>query len=115
MSDRVQRLVQLQDLELMIDEVQDPDQKQKEEELGFSVENFAQLEKARDRLLKQIPKEDLRVYRRIRKRHGRAVVPVHNGICLGCFQTLPTRIQRGASEGGPLPACENCGRILYWF
>ncbi len=115
MSDRVQRLAQLQDLELMIREVQDPDRKQQEEELGFSVEGLAQLEKARDRLLKRIPKEDLRVYKRVRRRYERAVVPVLNRICLGCFQALPTSVTPALSDDDPLPTCENCGRILYWL
>jgi len=114
-SDRVQRLAQLQDLELMLEAAEGPDRQQKEEDLGFSVEGVAQLQKAHDRLLKQIPKQDYRTYQRVRRRYGRAVVPVHNRICLGCFQTLPTFLTRSVSEDGPLPSCENCGRILYWF
>ncbi|MCK4412455.1 MAG: hypothetical protein KAY32_02805 [Candidatus Eisenbacteria sp.] len=115
MSDRVQRLAQLQDLELMIREVEDPASKMKEEALGFSVEGLAQLQNARSRLLKQIPKQDLRAYQRIRRKYDRAVVPVMNRICLGCFQALPTSVTRNVSEAGPLPICENCGRILYWL
>jgi len=114
-SERVLRLAYLQDLELMIAEAEDPDGKRREEALGFSVENLAQLQRARERLLKQIPKEDQRAYMRIRGRHERAVVPVSSRICLGCFQALPTRMHGGGDEGGPLPTCENCGRILYWF
>ncbi len=115
MSERVQRLAQLQDLELMIREVEDPDSKEREEALGFSVNGLAQLRKAHDRLLKIISKQDLRVYQRVRRRYDRAVVPVMNRICLGCFQELPTSRTPEVADGDPLPTCESCGRILYWL
>jgi len=114
-SDRVQRLAQVQDLELMIREVEDPAGKEKEEALGFSVAGLAQLHNALARLEKQIPRSDLQIYRRVRRKYERAVVPVMNRICLGCFQALPTSSKRALSETGALPTCENCGRILYWL
>jgi len=114
-SDRVQRLAQLQDLELMIRETEDPASKEKEEALGFSVDGLAQLQNARNRLVKQIPTQDLRVYQRVRRKYERAVVPVTNRICLGCFQALPTSSKAALSDTGALPTCENCGRILYWL
>ncbi len=115
MSERVQKLAQLQDLDLMIREAEDPASKKKEEALGFSVDGLAQLQKAHDRLLKGISKQDLRVYQRICRRYDRAVVPVMNRICLGCFQELPTSSTPVLAEAGPLPTCESCGRILYWL
>ncbi len=115
MSERVQKLAQLQDLELMIREVEDPASKEQEEALGFTVAGLEQLEKARDRLIKQIPKKDLRIYQRVRRRYDRAVVPVANRICLGCFQELPTARTAAIAEGDSLPICESCGRLLYWL
>ena len=115
MSDRVQRLAQLQDLELMIREGEDPASKKKEEALGFSVEGLQQLQTARGRLVKQIPTSDFRLYQRVRRKYERAVVPVINRICLGCFQALPTSSKPTVSETSALPTCENCGRILYWL
>ena len=114
MSDRAQRLALLQDLELMMQEAEDPARKEKEEAMGFPLEGMAKLEKERQKLLKHIPVADLRTYERIRGKFPRAVVRVAGRICLGCFQTLPTSATRGVSEDGPLPLCENCGRILYW-
>lgn len=115
MSDRVQRLAQLQDLELMIREVEDPKSKEKEEALGFSVEGLQQLQNARNRLVKQIPTSDFRLYQRVRRKYERAVVPVMNRICLGCFQALPTSSTSTVADASALPTCENCGRILYWL
>lgn len=115
MSDRVHNLVALQDLELMIREAQDPSSKEKEEALGFMVDGLVELEKARVAVLKKIPARDLRTYERIRGKFERVIVPVRSRICLGCFQALPTKATRAVSEDGPLPTCENCGRILYWL
>jgi predicted nucleic acid-binding Zn-ribbon protein len=114
-SDRVQKLVALQDLELMIREAQDPAHKENEEALGFSMEGLEKLETERERLIKQIPKRDLRLFQRVRRRFDRAVVPVVSRICLGCFQELPTSRTRVLSEDEELPTCENCGRVLYWL
>jgi predicted nucleic acid-binding Zn-ribbon protein len=111
----VQKLAALQDLELMIREAQDPTSKQSEEALGFQMEGLQKLEKERDRLVKQIPKPDLRIYQRIRRRYERAVVPVVSRICLGCFQELPTSRTRMIGTDEALPLCENCGRVLYWL
>ncbi len=99
----------------MIREVQDPASKEQEEALGFSVGGLEQLEKAREKLIKQIPGQDLRVYWRIRRRYERAVVPILNRICLGCFQELPTSRTRAFTDSDPLPTCESCGRVLYWL
>lgn len=115
MSDRVQNLAALQDLELMIREVEDPASKEKEEALGFSMDGLARLTKEREKLLKRIPKRDLRIYQRIRRKYEWAVVRVVSRVCLGCFQALPTKAKRTLGEKDPLPACENCGRILYWL
>ena len=115
MGNRVQVLAHLQDLELMIHEAQDPASKEQEEALGFSVKGLEELEKARDDLVNQIPKQDLRLFRRIRRRYERAVVPVRNRICLGCFQELPTSRTRTVQDNAALPTCESCGRVLYWL
>jgi len=114
-SDRVHDLVALQDLELMIRDAQDPASKEKEEALGFAVHGLEELQKARETVVKKIPPRDLRLYERIRGKYQRVVVPVRSRICLGCFQALPTMATRAVSENGPLPTCENCGRILYWL
>ncbi|MFC1572752.1 C4-type zinc ribbon domain-containing protein [Candidatus Eisenbacteria bacterium] len=115
MSDRVLKLAALQDLELMIREAEDPASKENEEALGFPMQGLEKLEKDRDRLVGQIPKKDLRIFQRIRRRYERVVVPVVSRICLGCFQELPTSRTRSLEEDAALPTCESCGRILYWL
>ena len=57
-SDRIIKLVQLQDLELMIHEAQDPARKENEEALGFTVANIEKLEAGLEELRGQIEKAD---------------------------------------------------------
>lgn len=42
---------------------------------------------------------------------GRMVVPVIDGICYGCFVSIPT--SRAADGGHILETCESCGRFIY--
>lgn len=113
-SDRIIKLVQLQDLELMIREAQDPARKGNEEALGFMMGNIGKLEAELQDLRGQIDKQDLRAYDRIHRRYNRVIVPAIGRICTGCFQELPTSVKHALAEGAPLPTCESCGRILYW-
>jgi predicted nucleic acid-binding Zn-ribbon protein len=42
---------------------------------------------------------------------GRMVVPVIEGICYGCFVSIPTA--RTGDENQALQTCESCGRFIY--
>ena len=42
---------------------------------------------------------------------GRMVVPVIEGVCYGCFVSIPT--SRTGEENQALRTCESCGRFIY--
>ena len=114
MNEQLQLLVQLQDIDNMIKEFTEGGGR-REEELGFRIKEVEILRRAREELAGRIEKRFLRLYQRLSARYGRAVVPVLNRTCLGCFAILPTaRDQQGASNAEVL-TCESCGRILYWL
>lgn len=50
-------------------------------------------------------------YCRVADRRERAVAPVINGICYGCFMAMPTAMARSNEE---LRWCENCGSFVYF-
>ena len=50
-------------------------------------------------------------YRIISKRRTRAVAPVLNGICYGCFMAVPTGLPVSNDE---IRWCEHCGSFLYF-
>ncbi|MBN1559290.1 hypothetical protein JW998_03525 [candidate division KSB1 bacterium] len=108
-NSELEQLISLQDLDLMIEESEEV------EKLGFSITGVSQLKIAREELAAKISKPLLYRYERLRKKLKRAIVPVKNDICLGCFLHQPTSIGAQGREGVDLFTCENCGRMLYWL
>ncbi len=100
-------LVVLQDIDNMIQE------STTEQKLGFAT-NLERLQKMREEVVKEIPPPLLRIYEMLRKKYKRAIVPVKNETCLGCWVKLPTSVSPRGKENVSIFRCENCGRILYW-
>ena len=113
MPDQLHLLVNLHDLDTLIKESEDAERKAELESLGFSVGNLAPLKEAREKLVAAISPRYLKVYERLSKRYTRAVVPVENKTCLGCFQNVPPSFFSEVTAHNPVKVCENCGRILY--
>ena len=109
MDNEIESLVTLQDIDLMIEEANEV------EKLGFAITGGSELAKARAELASRIKKPILFRYERLRAKLKRAIVPVKNDICLGCFLRQPTSIGAKGREESELFTCENCGRILYWL
>lgn len=110
MNSRAEKLVALQNLDVMIREVRAGH----EERLGFRIEKLDELLETRETFAAQVDPADLAIYERLAKRYDyvSAVVPVRDKNCLGCFMDLPTSAVHEPDQG--LMRCENCGRILYW-
>ncbi len=113
MHEQLHLLVNLQDLDTLIREAKDQVRREELESLGFSLDNMGPLEAARQKLTGKIDRRYLRVYERLIAKHGRAVVPVENRTCLGCFQGVPPSFFSEITADQPVKVCENCGRILY--
>jgi len=103
------RLVVLQDLDMMIGEMDEV------KKLGFDVHGKQNLEDARKKLVKKISKPLLYNYEKLKKRYKRAIVPVKEDVCLGCFMRLPTSLSVRGRDDSKVYICEGCGRILYWL
>lgn len=52
-------------------------------------------------------------YERIVPIRDRVVVPVINGVCYGCFVSIPTATAGDADVHQDLQSCESCGRFIY--
>jgi predicted nucleic acid-binding Zn-ribbon protein len=114
MTDQLAELIQLQDIDVLLREVRDPEMALHEERLGFEVGHVETLERARQKLASRIDERLLQTYERMSRRHVRVVVPVERSICGGCRMSLPTAAGRASTgPSGTLENCENCGRILY--
>ena len=112
-QDQAHLLVALQDLEEMIREAEDSQQRAKLEAMGFPVTGIEELHKALKALEDQITPGMRSRYQRLRQRTGRAIVPVVNGACTGCFTNTPAVFTSSVNRGKVIN-CENCGRMLYW-
>lgn len=111
LSTQIEFLVALQDLDIMLREIEEVKQ------LGFDVnaEGAATLNRAREELVQKIKQPLVRNYERLRNRYKRAIVPVKEGTCLGCFMRVPTSLPTHGRADAEVYCCENCGRILYWL
>jgi predicted nucleic acid-binding Zn-ribbon protein len=70
-------------------------------------------EGGREALASQVQRELLRRYEQVQKRRGIAVVPVVDGICKGCFMSLPPQLGNIIARGTSLESCPSCQRLLY--
>jgi uncharacterized protein len=69
----------------------------------------------RNNLIKDINRQIVGVYERIRKgKGGMAVVPVRKRACSGCFSQIPPQRIQEIRRGDRIFACDSCGRILTW-
>jgi len=114
MNEVLQSLVILQDLDEMIAEAENTELLQQQEKMGFKIKGLEQLKEAREELIQKIPHDIFSHYNKIRDRYGRAIAPVRENICLGCFITIPTYLSTKQIGNQVLRNCENCGRFLYW-
>jgi predicted nucleic acid-binding Zn-ribbon protein len=86
-----------------------------DEDIDFILQEFEDFATGKDKKMEDI-RNDLRsLYRRYYSKFSeRAIVPVKNGVCTGCYVTIPPmRIDRIRAMD-TLEICENCGRILIW-
>ena len=77
--------------------------------MGCRQDGLPALERARAQLCARLEPRWILAYERAGRRYSRAVVAVRDGVCQGCFITLPT----AAARVDALSVCESCGRILF--
>jgi predicted nucleic acid-binding Zn-ribbon protein len=111
MIEQLQTLLILQDLDILIKEMQDKKVQAQEKKLGFSLGNLEKLEKAREELSGKIDKEILKHYEKLMQRYNRAVVPVRDGTCFGCFIKQAAYLH--FRESDDVLICEHCSRFQF--
>ena len=52
-------------------------------------------------------------FKQLVQRADRAVVPVIDGTCFGCYVSIPTATAGEQEPNAELQTCETCGRFLY--
>jgi predicted nucleic acid-binding Zn-ribbon protein len=75
----------------------------------------ALLESQKERLLPELPKEQVALYHRLLKnKGGDALSPVTDDYCSICHMRVRPQVLNELKEAKTVILCENCGRILYW-
>ncbi len=112
MKDEHRLLIALQDLDIMIREVKDKATSKELLSLGFKLTGLSELQEAREKLARKVPKAMLNRYEKLAEHYTLAILPVTGNLCLGCFVKLPTSFFSSVNRE-ELQTCENCGRLLY--
>ena len=86
-----------------------------EEEFHLDVDRaIDELQAKIDELENELPAAIRSRYRRLASHQSRVVVPAINGVCYGCFVSVPIAIASDPAEQARLQACDHCGRFLYF-
>lgn len=109
----VARMVELQDLDLLLSSLAPPTASARWRKLGFARGDVDLLRRERERLLGSCERRWVTLYDRAQRRYGRGLTAVRGRVCQGCFVQLPTSAAPAAGEV-QLHVCENCGRLLLW-
>jgi predicted nucleic acid-binding Zn-ribbon protein len=116
MHPQLEVLLQIQDLKSQRRELSESEGGRAVEEQEFNIDiddAIAQLEARIDELKTDLPAHVRGRLERFAKTGGRAVVPVINGICYGCFTAVATGAVAGLGRNDNVNYCESCGRFLY--
>lgn len=65
-------------------------------------------------LVERVPDQTYRLYERIRKRLGAAVVEAEEGHCTGCNMDIRAQMYNELQRGDKIYQCSNCFRILIY-
>lgn len=116
MHPQLEILLQIQDLKAQHRELSATEGERQVEEQEFQVDiegALKQLEEKISELESELSPAVRARYHRISAGRGRAVVPVINGLCYGCFVAIPTALASEMTQNEELRHCDHCGRFLY--
>jgi len=116
MHPQLEILLQIQDLKAQRRDLTEVESERKVEEEEFRI-NTEQAIRSIDEKIAELEAEltpSVRSrYERISRDRGRAVVPVINGICYGCFVSIPTSLASDVRRNDEVRHCDHCGRFIY--
>jgi uncharacterized protein len=116
MHQHLEILLQLQDLKSQRRELVDHEPGREVEEREFNIDiddAIAHLDLRIEELREELPPPLRARLDRFSRESGRAVVPVINDTCYGCFSALPTASMAGLRRNDRVNHCEHCGRFVY--
>lgn len=116
MHPQLEILLQIQDLKAQRRELTAGGDEHRIEEKEFHInveEALARLDAKAAELEAELTPAVRRRYEQVSGGRDRAVVPVINGTCYGCFVSLPTARVSELIRNDEIHHCDNCGCFLY--
>ncbi len=116
MHPQLELLLELQDLKAQKEEMETEASEGSSSEIEREVfqvkldDAAARLQRKIEEMEKALDPTIANRYRLVASRRARAVVPVLDGVCYGCFMSIPTEI---TADNSAVRWCENCGSFLY--
>lgn len=85
-------------------------------EAGRTREILNELQADKDRLGRQISKDLLQMFNRVKVQQpdGLAIVQVEGAVCKGCHMNIPPQMYNELQREDSLKMCPSCERIIYW-
>lgn len=119
MHAQLELLLQIQDLKAQREELASEESGEREvqqEHFGLDIHGaIEELDAKIDQVKASLDPRIRGRYDRMADARSRAVVPVINGVCYGCFVHTPTAVAAERSgDQQDIVTCENCGRFLYF-
>ena len=117
MHPQLEILLELQDLKAQKKDMEIGDAEETSREIEENVfrisaaEAVAHLDEKIAEMQAALETEVRARYEAVSSRRSRAVVPVVDGICYGCFVAMPTSMIRTNDE---IRWCEHCGSFVYF-
>ncbi len=116
MHPQLSLLLELQDLRSQYRELQEEPKAEEVEAEHFNIDIGEALEEMAekiDELEDELETDVKRRYRRVKGSMEKVVAPVINGVCYGCFVSIPTARARDTDPNEEIHTCESCGRFIY--
>ncbi|HEX7117377.1 MAG TPA: C4-type zinc ribbon domain-containing protein [Longimicrobiales bacterium] len=116
MHPQLEILLQIQDLKAQRRDLTEAEHERQVEEEEFQIDADEAAQRIDEKVGELVGELEPAVrarYERIQKGRGRAVVPVINGICYGCFVSIPTALASDIRSNDEIRHCDHCGRFIY--
>jgi len=116
MHPQLEILLQIQDLKAQRSDLVEVEGERRVEQEEFQINVDEAVERLDQKIAELEDELDPPVrsrYRRLTAGQGRAVVPVINGICYGCFVSIPTALAGDLRRHDEIRHCDHCGRFIY--
>ncbi len=78
-------------------------------------DRIGDLERAIERMIRQLPADVATLFQRIQQRSPPAIVPMVNNVCSGCGMVIPISLAHAIHAATELHRCPTCARILYYL